>query len=104
MNNPTAESTQDTTIDRRKNVAMREIFMPVVVAIIVGMGSSFFATYVSVNTLQLKIQYLEKNVDTLLQLVKDMNQNEIRIIKLENNNENISKRVDRLENAPMTGR
>lgn len=99
MNSQDAE--QETTIDRRKNVAMREIFMPVVVAIIVGMGSSFFATYVSVNTLQLKIQYLEKNVDTLLQLVKDMNQNEIRIIKLENSNENMNKRVDRLENQPI---
>lgn len=70
-------------IDRRKTVVMREFFSPIITAIIVGIGSSFATTYLAINTLQLKVQYIEKNVDTLSQIVKDINKSELRINRIE---------------------
>lgn len=84
-------------VDRRKIVALREMIIPLVTAVVVGIASSFLTTYVAVNTLQLKVQYLEKSVDTLTQLVKDVNVNQLQISKVEMRVDDQSRRFDKIE-------
>lgn len=94
MNN---EPQEQQHIDRRRTVLMRETLQPVLVAIIVGIGSSFLTTYIAVNSLQLKVQYIEKSMDTLTSLVKDMNQSALRIERIEIWQDSQIKKTDKLE-------
>lgn len=94
-NNDNEASTHQ--LDRRQSVAFKDLVTPIIIAIVVGIGSSFVTTSIAVNSLELKVQYLEKNVDTLLQLVKDINRSEMQISRIESWMEAENKRVDRID-------
>jgi len=92
-------NTNNQHIDRRQGVMMREIILSCLVAIIVGVGSSLATAYISVDRLQIKFKYLEKSVESLSVIATTLNQNEVRLAKIESLSQNQNWRIDRIEES-----
>lgn len=84
-------------IDRRKSVFMRELIVPVAVAIVVGVLSSFVTVYVSVNALQLKFEYLERDMKLIIHNASRQQDLEVKTNRLEFWVESAEKRISKIE-------
>jgi hypothetical protein len=71
-------------IDRRKSVPMRELLMNVLTSVIVGLLAGAAGVYVAVKQIELKIQYLQRDLDGLLILSKevDTNRGDMQAVKI----------------------
>lgn len=73
-------------IDRRRNVAMREIVFPIVTAVIVGIVlgtvSAFGTTYVMANVLDQRVATLEKQQADFRKYVDQMNKTQVKLAEI----------------------
>ena len=99
-------------MDRRKATNMKEVIIPVVVATLVGAFSSYVATLITLERVETKIVYIEKDLVDFKDLVKIVAENqkellvrgvwmentEIRQTRTENRIKEIEDRLRSIEN------
>ena len=99
-------------MDRRKASNMKDVLVPVIVATLVGSFSSYVATLITLERVETKIVYIEKDLVDFKDLVKIVAENqkellvrgvwmentEIRQTKTENRIKEIEARLRSIEN------
>lgn len=63
-------------MDRRKASNMKEVLVPVIVATLVGSFSSYVATLITLERVETKIVYIEKDLVDFKDLVKIVTENQ----------------------------
>jgi len=61
----------------RRSLTMRELILPIIISTIVGATSSYTATIVTLERLQTKLVYIEKDVNDFKDLLSTVNNNNI---------------------------
>ena len=69
----------DDSFDRRKATGIRELIIPLVTAIIVGVGASFVASKVAVAVLTKEVEGIKKDIGLLERLVNTVSMNQLEL-------------------------
>lgn len=62
--------------DRRKNNNMKQILIPLVVAVVVGMTSSYMTTLMALEAMRTQVNYIERDVGVLMDIMKQVSENQ----------------------------
>lgn len=82
--------------ERRRANIIREVLLPVVVAVVTGIGSSYVTTQVTIAVIETRLKYLENNflaVNALAETIKSMQ------IEFARNSERMTSMSIRIENT-----
>lgn len=66
-------------MDRRR-ISMKEIIVPIIIATIVGASSSYMATVITLERLQTKLIYIERDLVDFKELITAVNNNHKEIL------------------------
>jgi hypothetical protein len=65
--------------ERRRSGLLREVLIPIVVAIVVGIGSSYMTSRVAIAVLQKEIEFVRDDLSIMQQLVSIVSSNQVQL-------------------------
>jgi uncharacterized protein (DUF697 family) len=84
--------------ERRQESMIMNVILPVVVAIITGVGASYTATTITLSVVETKVSYLEVDLLDIKYVLLEVKENQIQLAKNSEWMKNMESRVERLEN------
>jgi hypothetical protein len=67
--------------ERRKDNMIKSVVLPVVVAVITGIGSSYFTVYANLAVLESRFAYVEKDIISIKDVILEVNRNQTELAK-----------------------
>jgi hypothetical protein len=69
----------ESSSQRSGSTIIREVLIPIIVAIVVGIGSSYMTSRVAIAVLQKEIEFVRDDVSMMQQLLKIVSQNQVEL-------------------------
>lgn len=104
-----SEPEQDKTMERRRSTMVKDIAVPVIASVVVGVSSSYMATSVAVAVLEERVETVQEDINSMQSLVSAVQANQIElaargawISRTDAAIEDFQKRISSIENNRYT--